>query len=195
MNLHQAEDKMSEKIKSSEHQQQHENHNLVEKLANNNHEKTAQPEKHDDLDSIRKSIEKYAEKSDTVQHRSLENNPENQHGNSELSSSAIKQKTYQKTLKDTQKHLTPFSRTLSRIIHNPVVESSSIILEKTAARPHSILLGSLFGLAGSIFMYFTAKKYGFSYNSLVFILLYIGFYLVGLILEPVLRQLSRLFKK
>ena len=195
MNSQRVEVKMSEKVKSAEHRRDHEHRDLVNESAIKSHESTTQPEQQDDLDTIRKSIEQYAEKSDTVQHRSQENNHELHHEMSDMSSSAIKQKTYQKTIKNTQKHLKPLPRAFSRIVPNPVVESSSVVLEKTLARPQGIILGSLFGLAGSLFMYFTAKKFGFSYNFLVFGLLYVGFYIVGLIVEPVMRQLFRLIKK
>ena len=81
--------------------------------------------------------------------------------------------------------LSPTHRTLSRIIHQPLVRVISETAGKTISRPSGLLGGGLVAfLGGSIYLYAT-KHSGSSYNYLAFLLLFAGGFIVGLLLELV----------
>lgn len=102
----------------------------------------------------------------------------------------VKAKAYTHTLSKVRRHLSPSEKTLSKIVHQPVVESLSEVGAKTAARPSGLLAGGVFALLGSIALLYMSKHYGFRYNFFAFILLFVSGFLVGLIAEILTRILS-----
>lgn len=101
----------------------------------------------------------------------------------------IKQNAYQRTIKQTQKHLNKSERAFSKAIHNPVVEQISEVGAKTVARPSGILFGGLFSFIFSLLTLIISKRSGFKYNYLIFILVFVGGYFCGLLIELVYRSL------
>ena len=103
----------------------------------------------------------------------------------------LKQTEYKRTLNRVRNSLNPVDRTLSRVIHQPVVDKVSEITGRTIARPRGLLFGGLFACLGSIiFLYFT-KYYGFKYNYLLFMVLFVGGYFFGLIVDLIARSTKR----
>jgi hypothetical protein len=88
-----------------------------------------------------------------------------------------------RTLKNVRKNLNKTDKTLSKVIHQPIVRAVSETSSNTVSRPSGLLGGGIVALAGSSTYYYFAKHIGFKYNYLVFILLFIGGYLVGLAIE------------
>lgn len=99
----------------------------------------------------------------------------------------LKSDAYKRTLQKIRKDLPKSDRVLSRMIHQPQVETISNIGSKTLARPSGIIGGGLVSLIGSSTLLYMAKYYGFRYNFFVFFLLFIGGFAVGTLLELVLR--------
>lgn len=141
----------------------------------------ARNEATEQLDQIKASIEQQAisGKEITVGER------ESSDGNSQTFGihQALKKSSYKRSLKKVQSQLNPVERTLSKTIHNPVIDRTSEGLARTVARPQGILFGGIFAVLGSsVFLYFT-KHYGFEYNYLAFIALFIGGYIFGLFVD------------
>ena len=86
---------------------------------------------------------------------------------------------YSQTMQSVQRKLTPVSRSFSKVIHSPAVETASETLEKTVFRP-SVTNGALWTAAVvGLFFFIVARRYGFplSGSELIFSLLVGG--LVG----------------
>lgn len=75
------------------------------------------------------------------------------------------------------------ARTLSKIIHQPAIRAVSEGAGKTVSRPSGLLGGGLVALFGTSGYLYLAHHMGFSYNYGVFILLFVGGFLFGLLLE------------
>lgn len=103
----------------------------------------------------------------------------------------LKQVAYSRSMERIRSKLSRPERLLSKVIHNPGVDAVSTVVARTVARPSGILTGSLCALAGSLALLYLTKRYGFSYNYLIFLFLYIGGYLAGLLIELMVRLLRR----
>jgi len=100
---------------------------------------------------------------------------------------AVKKTTYKRTLRKAQSKLPAPQRVFSKVVHNPVIEKTSDVAAKTVARPGGLLFGGVGAFIGSVVLFYISKRTGFSYNYLFFILVFIGCYLFGIILELILQ--------
>jgi hypothetical protein len=99
----------------------------------------------------------------------------------------LKEDAYRRTIKKVRSRLNPVERTLSKVIHNRVMEPMSEISSKTVARPSAILGGGLAALVGSGTVLYMAKHYGFEYNFTLFVVLLAGGFAAGLTIEALIR--------
>ena len=106
--------------------------------------------------------------------------------NKELKLLALK-----RTLVRLRSQLSRPQRKFSEFVHQPTVDKTSRIAEKTVGRPYGILMGGITSLAGSSILLYTAKHYGFSYNLSVFIILFVAGYFVGLIIEALVKVVKK----
>lgn len=95
----------------------------------------------------------------------------------------LKAITLRRELKNIQRKLPAPQRVLSKLIHQPAVRVTSEIAGKTITRPSGFLGGSLVAFLGTSIYLYMAKDGGFSYNYFVFLALFAGGFIVGLILE------------
>ena len=95
----------------------------------------------------------------------------------------MKEKEYKKTLKTIQKDMNPAERTVSKIIHNPVVEKTSEVASATVARPAAILAGSLSALIVTSAIYIIAKTYGYVLSGSEWIFAFFVGWAIGLIID------------
>jgi hypothetical protein len=109
---------------------------------------------------------------------SAPNEPTPRHVNREL-----KQITLQRELKQIRRKLPRRQRVLSKVIHQPVIRVVSETTGKTLSRPSGLLGGGLVALLGTSTYLFLAKERGFPYNYGVFLALFAGGFIVGLVLE------------
>jgi len=72
-----------------------------------------------------------------------------------------------------------------------VVRITSEAASKTISRPSGLLGGGLMAFAGSLVYLYLAKHIGFRYNYLLFTLLFVGGFAVGLCLEVIIWLVSR----
>lgn len=95
----------------------------------------------------------------------------------------LKNDAYRQTLLKTRRHLSAPERALSKLIHQPVIESASETAANTIGRASGLFTGSLFALLGSAFLLYMTKRYGFTYNYGVFVLCFVAGFALGLLVE------------
>ena len=102
-------------------------------------------------------------------------------------SSFIKKETAKQGLKSVQRQETKSERALSKVIHQPAVQATSEVAAKTISRPSGILGGGVVAfLGGSVYLYL-AYHIGFVYQPTVFLVLSLVGFVVGLVLELLIR--------
>jgi hypothetical protein len=74
---------------------------------------------------------------------------------------------------------------LSRVVHQPVVRAVSEAAGKTVSRPSGMLGGGLVAFIGSLGYLYLTKHIGFEYNFTVFLVLFAGGFVLGVVLELV----------
>lgn len=103
----------------------------------------------------------------------------------------LKADAYKQTIQKVRSHLSPTERTLSKIIHHRTIEPVSELSSKTVARPSGVLGGGIVALIGSSIVLFMAKRYGFHYNFTIFLILLVGGFGAGLLVELCIRLVRR----
>lgn len=103
----------------------------------------------------------------------------------------LKKNTLNRTLARIRKQLPASSRTLSKVVHQPVVDAVSQVGGQTIARPSGLLGGSIVAFVGSSIFLWMANHYGFTYNYLLFAILFVGGFAVGMALEFLIAALRR----
>jgi hypothetical protein len=104
----------------------------------------------------------------------------------------LKLVTRTRLLKQVRRHLPLPEKVLSKVIHQPVVDSISEVAGKTVARPSGLLSGGIFAFVGSSASLFIAKHYGYRYNFLLWAMFFVGGFLVGLVVEGLLTLANRM---
>jgi hypothetical protein len=97
----------------------------------------------------------------------------------------LKSITLRRELKDIRRQLPRPQRVLSKVVHQPVVRVISETAGNSVTRPSGLLGGGLVAFLGTSGYLYLAKHFGFTYNYLVFLILFVGGFFVGLILELV----------
>jgi hypothetical protein len=95
----------------------------------------------------------------------------------------LRQITLRRELQHIRRQLPASQRALSRVVHQPAVRIISEAAGKTISRPSGLLGGGLVALLGTTSYLYLAKHIGFTYNYFVFVALFIGGFIVGLVLE------------
>ena len=169
----------------------------AEKLRDKNYERLreaaeqAEAQK-ENLEKIRESIEQAAESKkdhEKKAQKQAEKRPEDAAPigiGKQLRKNAYKQK-----LREVQRRESKSDRTLSKVIHQPVVEALSSAGEGTIARPSGLLFGGVFSVISSLVILYICRHYGYEYNFLVGMVCFIGGFFLGLILEGVYRIFKR----
>jgi hypothetical protein len=97
----------------------------------------------------------------------------------------LKSITLRRELNGLQRKESMPERTLSKVIHQPVVRKVSEVASGTVSRPSGILGGGVLAFIGTSSYLYLAKHMGFEYNFGVFILLFVGGFVLGLVLEMI----------
>ncbi len=69
--------------------------------------------------------------------------------------------SFNATMNEVQRHMSPASRAFSRVIHNKTVEKVSDVGAGTVARPNAILSGAIFAFVLTLGVYLVAKNLGY----------------------------------
>lgn len=96
---------------------------------------------------------------------------------------SMKENSYKEELSKVQDNLKGPSRVFSKFIHNKSIEQISEVGAKTIARPSGLLGGSIVTFIGSLAVFWMAKYNGFHYNYSVMIILFVGGFIIGSIME------------
>ncbi|HSW85422.1 MAG TPA: hypothetical protein VLF79_02295 [Candidatus Saccharimonadales bacterium] len=184
---------MSEKI--THHAEHNENHNI----------KSEQPERlmlptaleaeplrtgeSDPAESLKQARAKISEttKSEAGQPNPIENlaaeDEASQNSQPRRINRELKQITLQRELKQIQRKLPLPERGLSRIIHQPVIRVISDGAGQTVSRPSGLLGGGILAFIGTTTYLYMARHIGFEYNYLVFLMLLICGFTMGILAE------------
>jgi flagellar biosynthesis GTPase FlhF len=95
----------------------------------------------------------------------------------------LKSMTAQRELKRIQRDLPRGQRTLSKVIHQPVIRNISEATGKTVTRPSGLLGGGVVAFVGTSSYLYLTKHVGMQYNYTVMLALFIGGFLLGLGIE------------
>jgi hypothetical protein len=140
----------------------------------------------DQIESIRRSIQESATNTSEVtipQHQT-------HHAAAPILDRYEKKKAHDKVLKQVESSLPAHERTLSKVVHAPIIKPISEAAERTVARPTSLLWGGIFACIASASLYICAKQFGFTYNYLLSSLSFVGGYFLGLGFDLMVRMLG-----
>lgn len=141
---------LSEKEQEKLAELAHERH---EKLEQTSHEQ--RPERgeaaHEALEQARSAESERRHHDHTPTHEHRDRTPSKKERND----------AYDGVMNEARSHMSPASRTFSKIIHNPGVERGSEIIGATAARPNAILAGSFSAFIIVLAVYLIARYYGY----------------------------------
>lgn len=107
-----------------------------------------------------------------------------------LVNAQLKDMAFSRAMTRTRKQLSPVSRTFSKVVHNKVVDRVSETVGSTIARPTSMLWGAVFAFIGTSALLWITRYYGYEYNYLVAILLFIFGAIAGLAAEGIIRLIK-----
>lgn len=95
----------------------------------------------------------------------------------------LKSITLNRELTAIRRKLSMPQRALSKVIHQPVIRAVSEPLSKTVSRPSGLLGGGLLAFIGTSSYLYLARQSGMRYSYFVFLGLFFGGFIVGLVLE------------
>ena len=90
---------------------------------------------------------------------------------------------FERTMASIREEMTPTSRVLSKVIHNPTVDKISNVVGSTVARPNLILAGALGTLVVCSVIYLVAKFYGYRLSGSEAIVSFALGWMMGAIVE------------
>ena len=151
----------------------------------------SQNEHAEKIEHIRAKIEKEAD-SHEYDERQLANEQQPSH---HYITKRIKKQQYKQTLGEVQSQLPKAERRFSKVIHQPAIEAISEFSSKTIARPKPIIGGALIALVGSLSVLLIARHVGFSVPNSIFIILFVGGYLLAVIVELFIGGAKKLLPK
>lgn len=107
----------------------------------------------------------------------------------------LKEMAYQRLLTRARRHMSPYSKMMSHVIHQPIINNVSEATAKTVGRPSGIIGGGIVALVGISIYYYITKHYGYNYNPFVFLLLIAVGFVLGWTVELSYKFLRALTKR
>jgi ParB-like chromosome segregation protein Spo0J len=104
---------------------------------------------------------------------------------------ADKQQAADRELQRVRRSLNVPARSLSKLIHQPTIRAVSEAAAGTISRPSGLLGGGLTAFLGSSAYLYWAKHVGIRYNYFIWLLLLVGGFMVGLLLEALVWLATR----
>ncbi len=177
---------MSEKLRSNESQSDHEKlvsqEHQAEVIRHKQEQARQAQEKADNnnVETLRRRIAEEAPEKSSIKLQNQEKDDGAAYGSHHL----LKKASYKQTMAAVRHRLPRRLRSFSKLVHNPAVEAVSNASAKTVARPSGLLGGGIGAFAGSAFLLYVSKAYGFSsYNYGLFLMLFAGGFVAGLAIE------------
>lgn len=103
----------------------------------------------------------------------------------------LKDMAFSRAMTRARKKLSMPSRAFSKVIHAPIVDRPSELIGKTIARPSGMLWGAVFAFIGTSALLWITRHYGYEYNYLVAILLFVGGAIIGTAIEGLWRLVRK----
>lgn len=100
------------------------------------------------------------EKLETAPKKELQPSPAERRVDRIISKSE-REASFTATMQEVRTHMSPASRTFSKVIHNKTVEKVSDVAGSTVARPNAILSGAILAFALTLGVYLVAKNMGY----------------------------------
>ncbi|HSX17817.1 MAG TPA: hypothetical protein VLE51_00460 [Candidatus Saccharimonadales bacterium] len=145
-------------------------------------------EKQPAIEDIRNKIAHEAVSTDTYEdYDSSPEEEDEQTAEEAFVNKEIKQMAYSRTLSRVRKQMSPTERSMSRLIHLPVVEELSETAAATVGRPSGLIGAGILAFFGSIIYYFTVKQAGYDYDFFVFLVLMAAGFAAGIFIELISR--------
>lgn len=169
---------------SAEHDSNHEKYSdKLEKERNLKAEK--QP--NESIEQITSRVEAIATDTKELRH---ENNTEHRK-HPILVNKELKEMAYSRTMVRVRKRLSAPSRAFSRAVHSKALDKPSELIGSTVARPSSMLSGAIFTFIGTSLLLWITRKYGYEYNYLAIMFLFVGGAVIGVTAESVFKLVRR----
>jgi len=147
------------------------------------HDKNEHENKLHKAEVSRDNINSLAKHSEHVKDQALRERIEKPLSEPKWAGKELVEHKYTHTLSSIRNRLKTPEKGLSKLIHQPVVERASDLLENTVARPSGILFGGIFSFIGSLSSYLLARRLGGELRLSVFAVFFVGGFFVGLIVE------------
>lgn len=185
---------MSEKIQfDNENNETHKSYEAHSEALKNRQEKELSnaEKKHgssEEIERIRAKLEHQAPIIEEVGH--IENESP-AHSHPVIINKQLKDMAFSRSMTRTRKKLSKPSRAFSKVVHTEVIDKSSEFIGKTIARPSGMLAGAFIAFVGTSALLWITRHYGYTYNYLLVILLFIGGMAIGLLGEGLLRLLRK----
>lgn len=106
-------------------------------------------------------------------------------------SKEFKNNAYKQSLRSAQRQMSPVQRQISQFIHKRGVEAASNVGAATVARPSGLLVGGLFSVVSSLAILYICRHYGYEYNFLVGLASFAGGFILGVLVEGIVRLFTR----
>lgn len=103
----------------------------------------------------------------------------------------LKADAYKRSIKNIQGNLSLPNKVMSKVIHQPMIDSVSNATAKTVARPSVLLGGGIGAFIGSAALLYLSRYSGFTYNYTVIFILFIGGFFVGALTELLIKTFFR----
>ncbi len=139
------------------------------------------------IEQLTRSVETHARSREEYR-QSLEKPKDDHHP--VFASKQLKDLAYTRTLVRVRKQLSPVSRLLSKAIHSPVIDRPSEIVGNSVARPSAMLGGGIAALVGTTGVSWIVNHYGYEYNYLAIIVLFLAGATVGVIIEALVKAVK-----
>ncbi len=166
-----------ESVVSPEHRDNVERHK-AEQL-----ETSKSKESHQSLAELLKEADREATTSDEVMAKEQDILRSDEPDTAPGTVQALKGDAFKRSLKTVRAKLPAPARAFSKIIHNETVDTISNVGAQTIARPSGVLGGGIVAFAGSLILLYVSKHYGFRYNYLVMIILFVAGFAAGSLIE------------
>ncbi len=184
-------EKLSRQHEAHHHSHEHEQSEHLDRLKNKIEKEATEASKaqsQEQAEHAKSVIEKLSTPSERLKSHGEQHPQKNQerriHGNEQAVS-------FSRTMTRVRKKLNPIEKPLSKVIHNPVIDKTSEVAGKTIARPSSVLGGAFFSLLGTSALLWITRHYGYEYNYLVVIMMFVIGMVFGVSLEALLKLKSR----
>lgn len=127
------------------------------------------------IGNIQKSVEQQAVNSSELGHTHQEQTKQHP----VLINKQLKDLAFTRSMTRARKKLSAPSKVFSKVVHSSVIDSSSEFIGKTVARPSSMLGGAFVAFLGTSILLWATKHYGYEYNYLLVIILFVAGAIVG----------------